>query len=195
MPRLFPVCCEFRAGSPPDASRSTSAASSARWPRGGVTTPARLALSSPVLAQLSTSRGFWLLLPRMLSGTSSFSLPAAARPASRRGMRTPVVARPARRGVNRILAQCLRQVWAKPNMRCSEPLRAVTVAAFHVRAFSLRPASLPRSGAASAVHLRSYRASPPRSLSLGSLGVLRAVLRACPGIEASLFYRHASTPR
>ena len=32
---------------------------------------------------------------------------------------------------------------------------------------------------------------PPPSLRLGSLGVLRA----CPGIEAPLVSRHASTPR
>ena len=180
MPRLSPVCSEFAAGSPPDASRSTSAASSARWPRGCVTTPASLAFSSPVISHLSTQPAFWLLLTRMLSGTSSLFSLAAARPASRRVIRTPVVARPASRPVNRTLAQGLRQVRAKPNLALERTAPRVTVAAFHVRCRLVRagrcltPAS-------------SFFASPsqlprraPQSLSLRSLGVASAHIQTPP---------------
>ena len=156
MPRLSPVCSEFAAGSLPDASRSTSAASSARWPRGCGTTPASFAFSSLVISPLSTRPAFWRLLTRMLSGTSSLFSLAAARPASR--------------AVNRTLARRLRQVRAKPNLALERTAPRVTVAAFHVRCRLVRagrcltPAS-------------SFFASPsqlprraPQSLSLRSLG-------------------------
>ena len=176
MPRLFPVSPVFRAGSPSDASRFTSAASSARWPRGGVTTPASLAFSSPVIARLSTQGGFWLALSRMLSATSSLSFPASARSAGRRVMRTPVVARPASLAVTRILAQRLRETGAKPNLAQQR-----TATGCHGSCFPRRgvfPSSrIPSSFVAlSAVRLRSYRASPPRSLSLRSLGVSSRLL-------------------
>ena len=175
MARRFPVGCEFHAGSPPDASRSTSAASSARWPRGGATTPASFAFSSPVISQLSTQRGFWLLLTRMLSGTSSLLSLVLARPASRRVIRIPVVARRASRGVNRTLAQRLRRTGAKPNLAQQRTATGCHGSCFPRSGVCPSSRISTSSGALSAVHPRSYRASPPRSLSLGSLGVARII--------------------
>ena len=174
MPRLFPVCCEFAAGSPPDPSHSTSAASSARWPRGGATTPASFAFSSPVIAHLSARPAFWLLLTRMLSGTSSLSFPASARPASRRVIRTPVVARRASRAVSRTLAQRLRPTGAKPNLALQRTATAVTAAAIHVRCRSVRAGRCFTSVASFFAPPSQPPRQPPRSLSLRSLAVSSA---------------------
>jgi hypothetical protein len=67
MPRLFPVCSEFRAGSPSHASRSTLAASSAPLPFGSITTPASATSSSRVIRSSSASPS----VSRFLSHVSS----------------------------------------------------------------------------------------------------------------------------
>ena len=81
MPRLSPVCSEFRAGSPSHASRSTSAASSAPLPLGFITTPANGTFSSPLLPPLSTGRRFSSFVGSMRSVVASF-LPRVIRPSS-----------------------------------------------------------------------------------------------------------------
>ena len=190
MPHLFPVDSELHASWQLDVSGSTSAASFAPRPRGAGTTPASRAFPSPALSHPSTPPAFSLFLPRMLPGISRLCSPAAARPASRRVIRTPmaaraasrrvirtpIVARPVSRGRNRTLSPRLRQFGAKPNLALQR-----TATGCHGSCFS-RPGVFPSSrittrlAAPSAVHLRSYRASPPRSLSLRSLGVVTPLL-------------------
>ena len=63
MPRLCPVCSESHASSPADASRSTSAASSAPLPPGVITTAASATFSSPVLPPFSTGQRLGSFLP------------------------------------------------------------------------------------------------------------------------------------
>ena len=116
MPRLISVCSEFRATSPSEASRSTSAASSAPLPLGSATTPATSIFSSPVTPHVSTQPAFWLLLTHMLSRTSSLSSPV-------------VRERPASSTVIRILSQRPPRERATPNHALQRTAPRVTLAA------------------------------------------------------------------
>ena len=157
MPRLSPVCFALRASPPLHALRATSAASSARLPLGGPTTPASPTFSSLVLPPFWTGRRLWSLVAAMRPVVASFLSP---------------VTRwfPASPSVSRLLFYAFTESNRTPNHALQRTAPRVTVAAIS----SLDPSrpSMALSYARSRL-LRSTSQLPrraPQSLSLGSLG-------------------------
>ena len=159
LPRLLPVCSEWRACPPSHASRATSVARVARvapLPRGSATTPARATFSPAVLRPLSTGRRFWSLVASMPSSGASFlSRVIPSSPASPRVPRFSCHVSPASERT--------------PNHALQRTGVAVTLAAIPGSTRLVRPPSFPSS--TSPLRLTSQPSRQPRpSLSLGSLG-------------------------
>ena len=163
MPRLSPVCSEFRAGSPSHASRSTSAASSAPLPLGFTTTPAGATFSSPVLPPSSIGQRFSSFVGSMRSVAASFLSPVI-RPS------------PASPSVSRFLWHASPESERTPNHALQRTPgfgvqlpRAAVVRPAQSRA--VLPAMKPGTARAFALRRRAHSRVPgPESLSLGSLG-------------------------
>ena len=157
MPRLSPVCSEFRASPPLHASRSTSAASSALLPRGFTTLPPSFIFLHLDLFYLSTQPSLLSFFVSMRSLLASFSLPVT-RPS------------PASPRVSRFFFHVSSESNRTPNHALQRTAPRVTVAAdsglgvfspshrcpTSVAFFCAPPSQLPRHA--------------PPSLSLGSLG-------------------------
>jgi hypothetical protein len=151
MPRLSRVRSELYASCPADASRFTSAASSASLPLGSSTTPASFTFSSPVIPLVSTPRRLWSFVASMGSADASF--------------RSPVTrSSPTNATVSRLLFHASTESNRTPNHALQRTAPRVTLAATH------RPAAFARPAPAMSPQ-PSRRA--PQSLSLGSLGVMR----------------------
>ena len=167
MPRLFPVCAELRACSPSDASRSTSAASSAPLPLGFITMPASSTFSSPVVARVSTGRGLSSFVSSMRSVVASF-LSSVTR------------SFPASLSVSRRLFHVSTESNRTPNHALQRTAPRVTVAAISGSDPSRPSVAL---SSARCRFLRSTTQLPrhaPPSLSLGSLGVSSRLPRTNP---------------
>ena len=164
MPRLFPVCSELRAGSLPDASRSTSAASSAPLPLGFTTPPASATFSSPVRPPFSTARRFWAFVASMrfvvVSFPSRVTRSSSASPGVCQLVAVPV-------SPNHALQRT-------PGFGVQLPGAALIRPA---QSRAVLPAMKPGTARAFALRRRAHSRVPgPESLSLGSLGVATRVL-------------------
>ena len=170
MPRLSPVCSDFRAGSSSHASRSTSAASSAPLPLGFTTTPACATFSSPVLPPFSTGRRFSSSVGSMRPVVASF-LPRVIRPSStsQTGYRFLLHVSPeSERTPNHALQRT-------PGFAVELPSAAVVRPA---QSRAVLPAMKPGTARAFALRRRAHSRAPgPESLSLGSLGVFAPLFR------------------
>ena len=168
MPGLFPVCSELFAGPPSHASRSTSAASSAPLPLGFTRTPASSTFSPPVLPRLSTARRFSSFVASMRPGVASL-LPRVIRPCS------------ASPSVSRFLWHVSPESERTPNhaLQRTPGFGVQLPSAALIRPAQSRavlPAMKPGTARAFALRRRAHERAPgPESLSLGSLGVARAI--------------------
>ena len=165
MPRLSPVCSELFAGSPSDASRSTSGASSAPLPRGFTMTPASSTFSPPVLPPLSTGRRFSSFVTSVRSVVASFLSPVI-RPSSASPSVCHLVAVPV--SPNHALQRTATLAFSYRSA-VPIPTGSVTACAPAMKPSTCRAFASPR--------FTHTRASGSRSLSLGSLGDLPRVLR------------------
>ena len=162
MPSLCPVCSEYHASSPADASRSTSAASSAPFPLGSATTPASATFSSPVLPPFSTEQRFSSFVPSMRPGVASF-------------LSRVIRSSPTSPSVSRFLWHVSPETERTPNhaLQRTPGFGVQLPGAALIRpaqSRAVRPAMKPGTARAFALRRRAHSRAPgPESLSLGSL--------------------------